>query len=149
MHYQGVRIIQSYQVENPAYGYTITQAFKSYRQLYQVIGKDPKSTDLIISPEGHRSEGGTLQKGEEGIKNLAQKLFPCILLPIGIVYPDGFDPKTIRDSLNFNCRISLVICQPISYEEDFSQVKPYEEIMRNLALILPPEMRGFWAEKTS
>ncbi len=146
LNFKGVPIVQTYQVDNPSYGYTPAQALKTYRNLLKAIGDNPQNMSLIISPEGHRSENGTLQEGEKGIEKLARRLCPCLLLPTGIVYPDGFDPQTMRDSLNFGRRVNLVVGPPISYDNE-KQSLTHEMIMNNLALTLSPEMRGFWKEK--
>ena len=140
--YQGVRIVQAYQLGEPEkYHYTEADAIKSYRRLLKAIGENPQNTTLIISPEGHRSEDGTLQQGEDGITNLVRKLAPCILTPLGIVYEGDFK----RNGLNFGTAVSLRPGQPFLWENN-RQKPTLEEIMTPLSSVLPPKMQGVWRQ---
>jgi len=140
--YQGVRIVQAYQLEQrDKYRYTQAEALESYKNLLKAIGKNPQNTTLIISPEGHRSEDGALQEGEVGITNLARKLAPCLLVPLGIVYEGDFN----RNGLNFGASVNLRPGQPFLWENN-RQEPTLEQIMIPLASVLPPKMRGVWKE---
>jgi 1-acyl-sn-glycerol-3-phosphate acyltransferase len=141
--YKGIRIVQAYQLEQPeTYHYTPADATNTYKNLLKAIGENPQNTTLIISPEGHRSEDGTLQKGEVGITNLVRKLTPCVLVPLGIVYGDGgFD----RNGLNFGASVNLRPGQPFLWEDN-RQKPTLEQIMIPLASVLPPKMQGGWRQ---
>jgi len=138
--YKGIRIVQAYQLEQPEkYHYTPADATKSYRSLLEAIGKNPQNTTLIISPEGHRSENGALQQGEDGIIHLVRRLTPCVLIPLGIVYENKFN----RNGLNFGVKVDLRPGQPFLWEDN-RQKPTLEQIMIPLASVLPPEMQGAW-----
>ena len=138
--YRGIRIVQAYQLGQPeTYHYTPADALESYRNFLKTIGENPQNTTLIISPEGHRSEDGTLQKGENGITRLAKILAPCVLFPLRIAYGGDFD----RNGLNFGASVNLRPGQHFLWENN-RQKPTLEQIMTPLASVLPPEMQGAW-----
>jgi len=141
-----VRVIQTYQVNNPEYRFTETQAYTTYKTLIRRL-KELKKTGpvgCIISPEGHRSETGKLQAAEKGILLIGKILSPVIYVPLGIFYKEGYK----RSGLNFGRRISLSIGETI-IQEQRNDTLTTDELMQILAETLPPEMRGPWGNNIS
>ena len=137
---ESIRLIQSYMVNQ---SYTEEQAMANYREFISMIkeSKEKGPVSLILSPEGHRSDDGlSLQEGDKGIVKLAQILAPVALLPVGLNYPDrNYD----RSNLNLGSRVDVFLGKPIM-AKDRSEVPSHDYLMRNLAAILPEDMRGFW-----
>ena len=141
-----IKVIQAYQVDNPKYGYTQSQADATYKELIREVREYKKQGILIgfiISPEGHRSEDGSLGSVEKGILLFEKILEPVILIPIGIYY----DKKYSRDGLNIGKKLNLEIGESYFYEKG-KERKDIDFYMNNLAGALPPEMRGYYGEIT-
>lgn len=137
--YDLIKLVQAYMVGDPKYGYTAEGAQRTYQPFFRRLKKATNAT-LMISPEGHRSPDGKLQKGEEGIELMTRLLYPVICLPIGIRYEgDDFE----RSELNIGKKVDLTVAQPI-YKEDASTKVTLDDLMIRLASILPPHMRGVW-----
>jgi len=137
------RVIQHYQVDNPEFGYTKNQATEQnmkfmhrLKQLHQTA----QPTICLISPEGHRSETGSLHETERGIEVIGNILSPVLYLPVGIIYPHGYD----RNSINFGKTTSLIVGSPIQVNRRSENVT-VQHLMEHLALCLPTSMRGFYA----
>jgi 1-acyl-sn-glycerol-3-phosphate acyltransferase len=105
---------------------------------------------LAVAPEGTRSADGKLKQGQPGIVTLAH-LSDAPILPL--VYYGG---EKLRDNLNrlrrtdFHIRVGRVF--KISFPEGKPardlRAKMVEEIMYQLASLLPPEYRGYYADFT-
>ncbi len=138
------RVIQSYQIENPEYGYSKIQAFrqnKPFLQRLKELGEKRIPTLMIISPEGHRTEGALI-KGEEGMVVGGGLLAPTLFVPVGIEYRG----KIKKDGLNLFKRVNLNIGETYLLEPDSNSKEVYGVLMRNLANTLPVEMRGYYRE---
>jgi len=140
------RVVQRYQVENAEFDYNQIQAQKTYRNLAEKINdykKNNLSFSLAISPEGHRSDTGTLGKAEKGIIQIARHIQPVLLIPIAIYY----DNKFKRSGINLGKNVNLEIGKQHLY--DNQKEKDIDFYMENLALALPPKMRGRYNQEKS
>lgn len=130
------RIVQSYQVDNPHYGYTRELAqstYKAWIKRLDQLAKAEISVASYISPEGHRSDDGKLGPWEEGGLNiLSRHLKRVAFIPLALDYPEPFS----RDSLNFGSRISLSLGH-IFIQETPRDLPGGEYLMKNLAAELP------------
>lgn len=137
------RVIQTYQIDNPEYAYTKMQAYRQNKHFFQrlkELGSQKIPTLMIISPEGHRTEGSMI-KGEEGMATAGDLLAPALFVPVGIEYKD----KIKKDSLNLFKRVNLTIGDTYLLECNTNNKNLFEEIlMPNLAMTLPIEMRGYY-----
>jgi 1-acyl-sn-glycerol-3-phosphate acyltransferase len=139
-----IRIIQTYQVNNPKYGYTQEQANATYKKLFgrpKELKENNISTGMIIFPEGTRSQNGELGEAEKGITLLTKILEPVLLIPVGIY----FDNKYKRSGLNFGKSVNLEVGETYLYEKG-KERKDIDFYMKNLADTLPEKMRGRWAQ---
>jgi len=139
------RVIQSYQIDNPEYGYTKIQAYRQNKPFFQrlkELGTQKTPTLLIISPEGHRTDGAMI-KGEEGMVAAGDLLAPCLYVPIGIRYEGEIE----KNGLNLGKRVNLTIGETFLLEpEDNSKSIFGDILMANLAETLPVEMRGYYKQ---
>jgi 1-acyl-sn-glycerol-3-phosphate acyltransferase len=138
------RVIQTYQVNNPEFDYTVLQAMKQNKPFMarlRELGKDIKRPriSLIISPEGTRSETGKLNKAESGIVEAGSLLAPTIYVPIGIDY-EGLIKK---DKINFRKRVNLSIGETFLQESRTDRVN-LDMLMTNLAAALPETRQGVY-----
>ncbi len=140
-----VRTIQTYQTMGPTPLYTAEEAKIINRNLFNQIKNIKSKSPFIfaISPEGHRSEDGILGKGETSIAGFANYLKPSLIIPVGINYPDNFN----RDRLNLGKKIILTIGD--LYISEGEEKKDIDFYMNNLALALPPQMRGKYNSETN
>jgi 1-acyl-sn-glycerol-3-phosphate acyltransferase len=107
---------------------------------------------LVITPEGTRSKVGHLIEGKPGVSYLAVKSeFP--LVPVGI--SGTFDPlffgqlkrfKRPHITLRIGPMFSLPPLPPSSQGRDEALKADTDEIMCQIAALLPEENRGFYAE---
>lgn len=137
-------IIQTYQVDNPDFGYCRDQASATYRNLIKRL-KEIKNSKTpiacVISPEGHRSETGLLGQAETGITAIGRILAPVLFVPVGVSYPDGFE----RNGLNIGRRVTVKIGS-VCLQEQVANGPTIDLLMHNLANVLPRPMRGVWDE---
>lgn len=142
-----IPIIQKYQIDDPKYGFTEEQARETYQKLVEKLleiraAKIP--TGCIISPEGHRSkknEKGVACMGEahDGILYIGKKLAPVVYVPVGIWYQGKYE----RDIPNIGRRVNLSIGEMV-VQETRHDGPTLDTLMHNLAMAIPPEMRGQW-----
>ena len=137
------RVIQSYQIDNPEYGYTKIQAYRQNKPFFQCLkdlGTQKIPTMMIISPEGHRTKGALI-KGEEGMVAGGVLITPVLYVLVGIEYIGG----TKKDGLNLFKRVNLTIGETYLLETNTDCKNIFGEIlMPNLANTLPVEMRGYY-----
>jgi len=137
-----IRVIQTYQVDNPEYGYTIEQAQRTYknwmRRLKDLHGEG-RSVGVIISPEGHRSEGGVLGEAEKGMVASGRLVAPVLFIPVGIFYEGEYQ----RSKFNIGKTVRLSIGEVFA-QESVKEGPELNLLMHNLAMTLPEEMRGCW-----
>jgi hypothetical protein len=139
-----VRVIQAYQVDNPKYGYTKDQAQITYRAWMRRLRELQLSntpTGCLISPEGHRSDDGILGAGESGILATGRFLAPVVYIPVGISYTDDYK----RDNFNIGKKLNLSIGNTI-VQHNPKEYPNLNNVMLNLAMALPSNMRGEWLE---
>lgn len=138
-----IPVVQSYQLDNPEYCFTREDAFEKgkffVRRMKSLI-ESKKPLTCIIMPEGHRSDDGNLGKAEKGIETIAKNLRPVRIISLGISSPDNLN----RDKLNFGKRINLDVGEIIDC--DLGEKVDVDDIMRNIAKAVPPEMRGQYGE---
>jgi 1-acyl-sn-glycerol-3-phosphate acyltransferase len=103
---------------------------------------------LAIAPEGTRSGNGVLQKGQTGIVPLAVKSGAPII-PVAYYGGERFwknmrglnrTPFTIRVGRPFTIKVTSKLPSKIEREQMTA------EIMYQLAILLPPAYRGYYAD---
>lgn len=137
-----IPVIQTYQIDDPKYGFTRQQAGDTYKNFVRKLKeiKDNKTpTGCIISPEGHRSEDNKLGKAEDGILYVGKQLAPVVYVPVGIWYQGEYN----RNGINLGRRVNLSIGEMV-IQETRHDGPTLDTLMNNLALAIPPEMRGRW-----
>ena len=97
---------------------------------------------LGFFPEGHRSESGALLRGKPGIGFLASRVPDAPLVPIAMI---GTKQPLLR--LVFGGHAVLRVGRPfrlsdLSADERRDEQAITDAIMRRIAALLPPEMRG-------
>jgi len=107
---------------------------------------------LVITPEGTRSKVGHLIEGKQGVSYLAAKLgYP--ILPAGIT--GSFDPlffgqlkrlRRPRIMVNVGPAFNLAPLPSESQGRDEALKKDTDEIMCRIAVLLPEDYRGFYAQ---
>lgn len=122
------------------------------RAIREVISRMKQGEVLVITPEGTRSKVGTLIEGKQGVSYLAAKLgFP--ILPAGIT--GSFDPeffsqlkrgKRPRVTVNIGPVFSLPPLPNDGQEREEMLKKDTDEIMCRIAMLLPPDYRGFYKD---
>jgi len=123
------------------------EAQKGYFNFFEELKKlsSDGGVGCIVSPEGHRSEDGKLQKGEKGIQLMAKILQPTIIIPLGIYFEaeekdDIFIRKYKRSGLNFGKKVNINIGEYKILEK--GQKMTAKEMMNLLADTLPLDLRS-------
>ena len=137
------RVIQTYQIDNPEHGYTKEEAFKQNRKFLERLRnlrkeEIKKPVSLMISPEGHRTEG-SLIKGESGMVTSGKLLAPTLYVPIGI----DFEGKQSK-GLNIFHRVNIKLGENFLQETTKPIENQFEVLMSNLAKALPVSRRGYY-----
>ena len=140
--------IQSYMVDDPKYGFTDLDAKKNIKQIIHTIERYRKRKPLmlLIAPEGHRSDDGSLGPAERGVVSFSSMLAPVLLVPAGVYYEGDFR----RSGINTRSRKHPVIAhaevgEPLFQERRQNRLS-IDTMMHHLARTLPRELRGNWAE---
>lgn len=139
------KLIQSYMVNNSQFGsYSEAEATANHKAFFsrlRTLRQEGTPTDLLIFPEGHRSDDGKLGKIEEGIILAGSLLQPTVYLPIGIHYETSFK----RSSLNtrFSGMMPHLTVGNPTFQEDRNRPTT-EMLIHNLAQFLPVGMRGIY-----
>ena len=139
------KLIQNYMVNNEKFpGYTTEIAEANHRVFFRRL-RELKSfnipTDILIYPEGHRSEDGVIQKVEKGMILAGSTLKPSVFLPIGISYKND---NYVRNILNTR----LLFKKPIlhigipTFMRESKERPEIELLVHNLVECLPSWMRG-------
>jgi len=138
------RVIQAYQVDDPGYGFSEVQARATYWALVKRLKelRNMGAVGCLISPEGHRSETGELQAAENGILHIGRLLLPVVYIPLAIYYKGKYK----RGGLNIRKEVSLSIGETI-IQKQRNKTPTIDELMQNLAEILPFKMRGSWGRQ--
>jgi 1-acyl-sn-glycerol-3-phosphate acyltransferase len=97
---------------------------------------------LGFFPEGTRSRQGSLGRAREGIAFLA-RMSDAPILPVGVV--------GTPDALPFRSHIRVRVGEPfhlrdLALAKRGSEQEVADAIMRRVALLLPPPMRGYYAD---
>ncbi|MEI6291635.1 MAG: lysophospholipid acyltransferase family protein [Chloroflexota bacterium] len=120
------------------------------RAMKKMINLMKEGNSLVIAPEGTRSRTGALIEGKPGVAYLAARSgFPVI--PVAIT---GTEDSVIHDNIKHfkKSRIELTVGRPfylppIPKEEREAALTQYtDEIMCQIAAILPERYRGVYAE---
>ena len=93
-------------------------------------------------PEGTRSRSGMLARAHPGIAFLAAKSAVPIL-PVGVVGTP--DAKLFRSHIEARVGPSFTV-RDLGLDERADEQAVADAIMRRVASLLPPEMRGYYAE---
>lgn len=109
-----------------------------------------KSGELVnIYPEGHRSDDGKLQRGLAGVALIAL-MADVPVIPTGIansravLHREGQGLRRPTVTLRYGEPFKLAKSGAKHTKEDVE--RGIEEIMIRIALLLPPEQRGYYAE---
>jgi cytidylate kinase len=109
-----------------------------------------KSGELVnIYPEGHRSKDGKLQRGLAGVALIALMAdVPVIPTAIAnshaVLHREGYGLRRPTVTLHYGEPFKLAKSGAKHTKEDVE--RGIEEIMTRIALLLPPEQRGYYAE---
>ena len=102
---------------------------------------------LLIAPEGRESLTGQLEAGKSGAAFLALQS-QATVLPVAIT---GTGWKQLLPAWRRGRRpcVTLTFGAPYTLTPGLSRPAAVEEIMRRLAVLLPPHYRGVYLESTS
>jgi 1-acyl-sn-glycerol-3-phosphate acyltransferase len=120
------------------------------KALRRVIKLMEENNILVIAPEGTRSRVGSLIEAKPGVSYLATKLNRPIL-PVALT---GTEDRAFFGNLKKFRRAHITVSAgpaftlpPLSRENREEALKQYtDEIMCQIAAILPEKYRGFYAE---
>jgi len=104
---------------------------------------------IAIAPEGTRSGDGRLNKGFPGVVLLGT-LSQAPILPIAYYGGESFYNNISRfRRTNFHIRVGrpFIIKQDISLKNRYVRQQIADEIMYQLAMLLPEEYRGYYASR--
>jgi hypothetical protein len=132
-------VIQTYQRDNPDFGYSNELAYQTYKEMIRKVGSARKPVMCFISQEGHRSDNNVLQEAENGILRIGELVAPVMFIPITMRYRKDYD----RKGANFGKEIILGIGEE-TIQETRKDKMSAEELVYKLAYGLPPKMRGTW-----
>ena len=124
-----------------------TTDFKAIREM---MARLKEGGVLVIAPEGTRSKSGELQEGKPGVAFLAAKAGLAII-PVAL---SGTGDSEVMDNLKHFRRSHFkaiggktFTLAPLSKQDRDEQLKEYtDEIMCQIAALLPEEKRGFYRE---
>jgi 1-acyl-sn-glycerol-3-phosphate acyltransferase len=116
----------------------------------QIIARMKQGEILVITPEGTRSKVGHLIEGKPGVSYLAAKMgYP--IAPVAIT--GSFDPiffgqlkRFKRPRLTVSIGPSFTLPPLPNEERDETLQKYTDEIMCRIAVLMPAEFRGAYAE---
>jgi 1-acyl-sn-glycerol-3-phosphate acyltransferase len=121
-----------------------------FHALREMLNRMKKGGMLVIAPEGTRSKTGTLQPGKHGVAYLAAKSgYP--VLPVSLT---GTEDRYVLQQLKRFRRIEITgkagklihIELPQSKERDKALQEHTDEIMCQIAALLPESYRGVYSE---
>ncbi len=121
-----------------------------YSALRKILDRMKQGGLMVIAPEGTRSKTEVLQEGKMGVAFLASKSgYP--ILPVALT---GTEDRAVVENLkHFRCtKITVHVADPLyvtlptgkGREEAMRQTT--EEIMCQIAALLPPKYRGVYAD---
>ena len=139
-------VVQTYYVGN---GYSEVEAMHTYRALMKKI-RSARPCDVIIFPEGHRTETGGLQQAESGITRITRAMRPVVLLPIGIIPQEGTMRTSIPARLGFGGEFNRGVNLGGAFRLEVGGgsliqsggFADLDALMMDLAQLLPANMRG-------
>lgn len=105
---------------------------------------------LVIAPEGHRSESGSLQRGREGAIMLSRRSGSPIL-PVAVWGGKSFWENLTRLR---RTRIWFRVSNPVIPADQGGKpsreqiTAMSDELMVRIADMMPPELRGYYADPT-
>jgi len=135
-------VIQTFQINNPKYGYTEDEARNTYVKLinrFKELKNTNTPTGVLISPEGTRSEDGKMIKAESGVVAAGRLLAPVIYVPLAITY----EGKYKRNGMNIGKKMDVNIGE-VTIQESPRDYPSVDDLIKKLAKALPEEMRGVW-----
>ena len=168
VHFSMPRIVQPYRLRDEAINDVQRkklekQSFKLARQFARLLTeKLHLGATVIIAPESHRSEDGSLLPAEKGLGFMVNKIAERtrgLFLPIGLSFNDEHNR-----GLNYNPfhprNINVNIGSPLSYDEILCMTQQLTEknenlrssdfshlLMLQLLNLLPESMHGFYSQE--
>jgi 1-acyl-sn-glycerol-3-phosphate acyltransferase len=121
-----------------------------YSALRHMLERMKQGGLLVIAPEGTRSKTETLQEGKMGVAFLASKGgYPVV--PVALT---GTEDRRVRENLKHFRRIRITvnigdpfqITLPTGKERDEVMHRATDEIMCQIAALLPESYRGVYAD---
>jgi 1-acyl-sn-glycerol-3-phosphate acyltransferase len=105
---------------------------------------------MVVAPEGTRSKSGTLQEARDGASFIAART-GLTIMPGGLV---GTQDSEVASRLKKFRRLDIELrigppftLPPLERHDRAEQLKTYtDEMMCRIAVLLPPEMRGVYAD---
>jgi 1-acyl-sn-glycerol-3-phosphate acyltransferase len=121
-----------------------------FKAIREILARIKQGGVLVIAPEGTRSKTGTLNAGKPGVAYLAAKSG----LPIVPVAVTGTEDRIVVDNLKHFRRSHFrgvsgkaFSLPPLSGKKRDESLQEYtDEIMCRIAVLLPEEKRGIYAE---
>lgn len=138
---QTPRVVQSYQIETPPFNYSREDSNRQSVRLKSKLRRMGHA-DVILYPEGTRSQDGALQYGYEGISLIAMSLKPCMVVPVGHIWEDSVK----RSGTSFQSHVKVRLGSPIEYDHRDKENPLSLQTMMAIAALLPPQMRGVYAD---
>ena len=118
--------------------------------LREVFRRIKQGGVMVVAPEGTRSKSGVLQEGRDGASFVAART-GLTIMPGGVV---GTQDRLVVSRLKKFKRLDIELrigppftLLPLEGRNRTEQLKAYtDEMMCRIAVLLPPEMRGLYAD---
>jgi len=118
--------------------------------LREVFRRIKQGGVMVVAPEGTRSKSGTLQEGRDGASFVAART-GLTIMPGGVVgTQDGEVVSRLKKFRRLDIELRIgppFTLPPLQGRNRAEQLKAYtDEMMCRIAVLLPPEMRGIYAD---
>lgn len=105
---------------------------------------------MVVAPEGTRSKSGALQEARDGASFVAART-GLTIMPGGVVgTQDGEVVSRLKKFRRLDIELRIgppFTLPPLERQDRAEQLKAYtDEMMCRIAVLLPPEMRGIYAD---
>jgi 1-acyl-sn-glycerol-3-phosphate acyltransferase len=151
---RGMLLAERWNIPVVSWGLDVTRTIPLHRgeadlpAMRQGLEALKKGEVLIIAPEGTRSHDGKLQSAHPGVVVLALHS-GAPLLPVGFYGAENYatNLRSLRRT-DFHLRVGTQFHLDTHGEKVTHEVRQamVEEMMHQLALIMPPEYRGYYAD---
>jgi 1-acyl-sn-glycerol-3-phosphate acyltransferase len=121
-----------------------------FSALREALNRLKRGGVMVLAPEGTRSASGVLQKARPGVSYLAAKSGAPIV-PVGLVGSQDYNVVAHLRRLK-RPLVTIYVGEPFTLppvkgkERDAALEEYTDEIMCRIAALLPPEMRGVYAD---